>query len=138
MTELLYEPFKIKTVETLPEASPDRRRKWIEAAHFNIFKLKSSQITIDLLTDSGTSAMSDAQWAEMLKADESYAGSKSFDELEATGKEITGMPYIVPVHQGRAAEHILFSVLLNGGELIPSNGLFDTTGQILKTRAQKA
>ncbi|MEZ4754416.1 MAG: tryptophanase [Bdellovibrionota bacterium] len=124
---ILYEPFKIKSVEPLPEASPTERQHWIKEANYNIFKLHASQITIDLLTDSGTAAMSDSQWAAMLKADETYAGSKDFDALEATVQELTGMDYVVPTHQGRAAEHLLFSSLVKPGDLIISNGLFDTT-----------
>lgn len=124
---IVFEPFKIKSVEPLPLTSAEERQKWIKSAGFNVFALKSNQVTIDLLTDSGTSAMSDRQWAEMIRADESYAGSRNFVELEETVQELTGMPYVIPVHQGRAAEHLLFSTLLKGGEIIPSNGHFDTT-----------
>jgi len=127
MNNILFEPFKIKSVEQITLSTEEERRAWIESAGFNLFSLRSNQILIDLLTDSGTSAMSDVGWAEMLKADESYAGSRNFYELEETAQKITGMPFIVPVHQGRAAESILFSILLKGGELVPSNGLFDTT-----------
>lgn len=127
MTYPSFEPFKIKTVESLPLSTPEERAQWIAACHYNIFSLRAEQITFDLLTDSGTSAMSDRQWSAMMSADESYAGSRSFFELETTARELTGLEHILPVHQGRAAEHVLFSTLLKGGELIPSNGLFDTT-----------
>lgn len=124
---ILFEPFKIKAVEALPLSSPTQREEWIRAVGYNVFALVSSQVTIDLLTDSGTSAMSDKQWAEMMKADEAYAGSRSFLELEATARELTGMDFIIPVHQGRAAEHLLFSKILKPRQKVLSNGLFDTT-----------
>lgn len=125
--DLLFEPFKIKAVEALPFSTENERERWIREVHFNVFALTSRQVMIDLLTDSGTSAMSDLQWAEMMRADEAYAGSRSFEELQSTVRELTGMSEVMPVHQGRAAEHLLFSCLLKGGEAIPSNGLFDTT-----------
>jgi len=124
---VLYEPFKIKAVESLPITSGEDREKWIRKAGYNVFALNSDQITIDLLTDSGTGAMSDRQWGAMLAGDESYAGSRSFRELEATVRGITGFEYILPVHQGRSAEHLFFSCVLEEGQRIPSNGLFDTT-----------
>lgn len=124
---LLFEPFKIKAVEALPITTTEDRRQWIQAAGFNVFALNSDQVTIDLLTDSGTGAMSDKQWGAMLSGDESYAGSRSFRELEATVNDLTGFEHIIPVHQGRSAEHLFFSCLLERGQRIPSNGLFDTT-----------
>lgn len=127
MSKILFEPFKIKAVEALPISTMEERRRWIEESDYNLFSLRSDQITIDLLTDSGTSAMSDLQWAAMMSADESYAGSRSFTELEATARALTGMEFIIPVHQGRAAEHILFSTILREGDVVLSNGLFDTT-----------
>ena len=127
MTGILFEPFKIKVVEALPLSTQDERAEWIAAAGYNVFSLTSNQVLIDLLTDSGTAAMSDLQWSEMLKADESYAGSRSFIELEATARELTGMKHILPVHQGRAAEHLLFESLLTPGDIVPSNSHFDTT-----------
>lgn len=123
----LFEPFRIKAVEAIPISTPSERKEWIEEACFNVFSLTSDQVTIDLLTDSGTGAMSDMQWAEMLSADESYAGSRSFKKLEETATELTGMNFTIPVHQGRAAEHILFSELISTGDLVISNGFFDTT-----------
>jgi len=124
---VLFEPFRIKSVEQMPITSSEDRKKWIQEAGYNVFGLTAQQVTIDLLTDSGTGAMSDQQWAEMIRADESYAGSRSFLELEQTVKDITGMPFVIPVHQGRAAEHLLFSELVEKDQLIPSNGHFDTT-----------
>ncbi|MCB0336260.1 MAG: tryptophanase [Bdellovibrionales bacterium] len=126
-TGTLFEPFKIKAVEALPMATAEERKGWIEKAFFNVFSLASEQVTIDLLTDSGTGAMSDIQWGEMLQADESYAGSRSFKKLETIATELTGMEFAIPVHQGRAAEHILFSELVTPGSLVLSNGFFDTT-----------
>jgi tryptophanase len=99
----------------------------MEDAHYNVFSLTSDQVIIDLLTDSGTGAMSDKQWARMLEADESYAGSRDFRDLELLAQELTGMNFIIPVHQGRAAEHLLFSELITQGSLVVSNGFFDTT-----------
>ncbi|RMD85547.1 MAG: tryptophanase [Candidatus Dadabacteria bacterium] len=126
-SSILFEPFKIKSVEKLHLSTPKQRRLWIEEAGYNVFSLTSEQVVIDLLTDSGTAAMSDEQWSEMIKADESYAGSRNFLELEKTAREITGMEFILPVHQGRAAEHLLFSTILKEGDIVPSNSHFDTT-----------
>ncbi len=124
---ILFEPFRIKSVEQMPLSTEDQRTEWIREAGYNVFALRANQVTIDLLTDSGTGAMSDHQWAEMIRADESYAGSRSFLELEETVQGITGLPFVIPVHQGRAAEHLLFSELVERDNLIPSNGHFDTT-----------
>lgn len=121
------EPYKIKMVENIYSTTAEERTQWIEKAHYNIFNLKSNQVFIDLLTDSGTGAMSDAQWAELMRADESYAGSRSFDFLQHTIEELTGYPYVLPTHQGRAAENILFSTLIKEGDIIPGNAHFDTT-----------
>jgi len=127
MSTILFEPFRIKSVETMPISTVHERQKWVAEAGYNMFNLRSEQVMIDLLTDSGTVAMSDQQWAEMIRADESYAGSKTFFDLERAAKNIMGMEFVIPVHQGRAAEHLLFSTILKGGELIPSNSHFDTT-----------
>ena len=124
---ILFEPFKIKVVERLPIAQPAERAKWIEQIHYNVFALHSDQVTIDLLTDSGTGAMSDEQWGAMMSGDESYAGSKSFLDLERTVQKLTGFEYVIPVHQGRAAEHLYFGAVLEKGLAVASNGLFDTT-----------
>ena len=121
------EPYKIKMVESIHQSTPKMRKKWIEEASYNLFKLNSDQVIIDLITDSGTGAMSDKQWAEIMLGDESYAGSSSFLKLEKTVKSITGFKHFIPTHQGRAAENVLFSALVNKGDLIPGNSHFDTT-----------
>jgi len=121
------EPYKIKTVESIQISTPEQRKKWIEEASYNLFRLNSDQVIVDLITDSGTGAMSDKQWAEVMLGDESYAGSRSFIKLENTVKELTGFDYFIPVHQGRAAENVLFSALVKEGDFIPGNAHFDTT-----------
>jgi tryptophanase len=121
------ESYKIKMVETIRKSSREEREKWIREAKYNLFKLKSEQVYIDLLTDSGTGAMSDKQWSEMLIGDESYAGASSFYKMQAAIKDITGFDYFLPVHQGRAAENVLFSVLVKEGNTVPGNSHFDTT-----------
>ena len=121
------EPFRIKVVEPVKLISRSEREKSIAAAGFNIFKLPAEKIFIDLLTDSGTSAMSDYQWAGLMQGDESYAGCRNFFHLQETVRDITGFDYILPTHQGRAAENILFSTLLSTGDVVPSNIHFDTT-----------
>ena len=121
------EPYKIKTVESIQISTPEQRKKWIEEASYNLFRLNSDQVIVDLITDSGTGAMSDKQWAEVMLGDESYAGSRSFIKLENTVKDLTGFDYFIPVHQGRAAENVLFSALVKEGDFIPGNAHFDTT-----------
>ena len=121
------EPYKIKTVESIQMSTPEQRKKWIKEASYNLFKLNSDQVIVDLITDSGTGAMSDKQWAEVMLGDESYAGSRSFMKLENTVKDLTGFRYFIPVHQGRAAENVLFSALVKNGDFVPGNIHFDTT-----------
>ena len=121
------ESYKIKTVEALHRSTREERVKWIEEAKFNVFNLKSEQIFIDLLTDSGTGAMSDKQWSELMVGDESYAGASSFYKMKNAIKDIFGFDYFLPTHQGRAAENVLFSVLVKEGDIIPGNAHFDTT-----------
>lgn len=121
------ESYKIKMVETIRKSSREEREKWIKEAKYNLFRLKSEQVFIDLLTDSGTGAMSDKQWSEMILGDESYAGASSFYKMQAAIKEITGFDYFLPTHQGRAAENVLFSVLVKNGNVVPGNSHFDTT-----------
>lgn len=121
------EPFKIKTVEEIPITTKEEREIYIKEAFYNTFFLRSDTVTIDLLTDSGTSAMSSKQWAHMLDGDEAYAGSRSFFKFESILRELTGFKNIIPTHQGRAAERILFSVISKPGCIIPNNTHFDTT-----------
>ncbi len=121
------EPYKIKVVEPLRRSSREEREKWIKEARYNLFNLRSEQVFIDLLTDSGTGAMSHHQWSEMMLGDESYAGSASYFKLKKVINELLGMPYFVPTHQGRAAENVLFSATIKEGDLVPGNSHFDTT-----------
>jgi len=121
------EPYKTKMVEYIKPSTIEERKQWIKEADYNLFNLTSEKVFIDLLTDSGTGAMSDKQWAEMMVGDESYAGSQSFLKLKDTVKRLTGFDYFLPTHQGRAAENVLFSVLVKEGDVIPGNSHFDTT-----------
>tara|TARA_R110001583_G_scaffold163350_1_gene315459 strand:- start:1837 stop:3213 length:1377 start_codon:yes stop_codon:yes gene_type:complete len=126
--ELPYaEPYKIKMVESIKRSTKEQRLKWIKEADYNLFNLSSDKVFIDLLTDSGTGAMSDKQWGEMMVGDESYAGSSSFLKLKEVVKNITGFKYFLPTHQGRAAENVLFSALVKEGDVVPGNSHFDTT-----------
>ena len=121
------EAYRIKMVEPLKKSTREEREQWLKEAHYNLFGLKSEQVYIDCLTDSGTGAMSDRQWAAMMTGDEAYAGSKSFFQLKETIYNITGFEYVIPTHQGRAAENVLFSHLVKAGDIIPGNSHFDTT-----------
>jgi tryptophanase len=121
------EAYRIKMVEPLKKSTRAEREQWLKEAHYNLFGLKSEQVYIDCLTDSGTGAMSDRQWAAMMTGDEAYAGSKSFFQLKDTIGAITGFDYVIPTHQGRAAENVLFSHLVKAGDIIPGNSHFDTT-----------
>jgi len=121
------EPYRIKMVEPIRLSARTEREQWMKDAKYNVFQLKSEQVFIDLLTDSGTGAMSDRQWAAMMTGDESYAGASSFLNLKTTVQQLTGFEYFLPTHQGRAAENVLFSVLVKPGDVIPGNSHFDTT-----------
>ena len=123
----IIEPFRIRSVEPINTTTPEQRAGWLTEAGYNPFQLHADHVLIDLLTDSGTGAMSSRQWAAMIASDESYAGSPSFYRFEAAVKDITGFKHIIPTHQGRAAEHILFSSSVEAGKVIPSNTHFDTT-----------
>ena len=128
------ESYKIKMVEPLRKSTREEREQWIKEADYNLFQLKSDQVYIDCLTDSGTGAMSDRQWAAMMMGDESYAGSASFFQLKETITKITGFEYVIPTHQGRAAENVLFSHLVKAGAIVPGNSHFDTTKGHIESR----
>ncbi|OFY51672.1 MAG: tyrosine phenol-lyase [Bacteroidetes bacterium GWF2_41_31] len=121
------ESYKIKMVEPIRRSTREQREQWIEDAKYNLFNLRSDQVFIDLLTDSGTGAMSQMQWSEMMLGDESYAGASSYFKIKNAIKEITGFEYFLPTHQGRAAENVLFSTILKEGDIVPGNSHFDTT-----------
>jgi tryptophanase len=123
----IIEPFRIKSVEPIRMTTRDERRELLKAASYNLFKLHSDDVIIDLLTDSGTSAMSAAQWGAVMTGDESYAGAPSFYRFEAAVRDLMDFKHIIPAHQGRAAEHLLFSLIAKPGHVIPSNTHFDTT-----------
>jgi tryptophanase len=123
----IIEPFKIKSVEPLGLTTREERAKALEQAHYNLFNIKAEKVLIDLLTDSGTGAMSAAQWGGIMNGDESYAGARSYYNFEAEIKALTGLDEVIPVHQGRAAEKILFGVIAGKGKYIISNSHFDTT-----------
>jgi tyrosine phenol-lyase len=127
MTRTIIEPFKIKTVEPINFTTREYRERALKEAHYNLFLLKADDVLIDFLTDSGTAAMSSKQWAAIMDGDESYAGSRSFYKFEKVVKELTGFKHVIPTHQGRAAEKILFTVLGEKGKTIPNNTHFDTT-----------
>jgi tryptophanase len=123
----IIEPFRIKSVEPLHYTTPEERERYLEQAGYNLFLIEARHILIDLLTDSGTSAMSTEQWAAVMRGDESYAGSESFFRLKRVADGLTGFRHMIPTHQGRAAERILFTVMCKPGHVVPSNTHFDTT-----------
>ncbi|WP_420627193.1 tryptophanase [Candidatus Leptofilum sp.] len=123
----IIEPFRIKTVEPIRQTTRVERERLLAEAHYNLFLLKAEDVLIDLLTDSGTGAMSSGQWAGMMLGDESYAGAKSFYKFETAVRTITGLKHVIPTHQGRAAERILFGSVLKPGDIVPNNTHFDTT-----------
>jgi tyrosine phenol-lyase len=123
----IIEPFRIKSVEPIKFTTRAERERILEQGHYNLFLIRAEDVLIDLLTDSGTSAMSAEQWAGMMRGDESYAGARSFYRFEEKVRELTGLRHIIPTHQGRAAEKILFSIAGGAGKYVPSNSHFDTT-----------
>lgn len=130
------ESWKIKMVERIQKSTREEREKWLKKAHYNVFQLEAQKVYIDLLTDSGTGSMSDRQWAALMLGDESYAGATSFYKFKDTVTKITGFSHVIPTHQGRAAENVLFSYLVKKGNIIPGNAHFDTTkGHIESRRA---
>lgn len=121
------ESYRIKMVENIKKSTREEREQWIKEAKYNLFLLKSDYVFIDLLTDSGTGAMSDRQWSAMMLGDESYAGARSYYNMKSAIKEILGFDYFLPTHQGRAAENVLYSSLIKEGDVLPGNSHFDTT-----------
>ena len=132
------ESWKIKMVEPIKPSTRKEREQWLKEAHYNVFQLKAEQVYIDLLTDSGTGAMSDRQWSALMLGDESYAGATSFYKFEAVVQKLFGMQYVIPTHQGRAAENVLFSYLVKAGDVVPGNAHFDTTKGHIESRKAKA
>src|SRR5438874_10631259 len=134
----IIEPFRIKMVEPIKLTTPAQREEILHRAHFNPFQIPAEDVLIDLLTDSGTAAMSAEQWAGMLRGDESYAGARSWFHFEKVLHDLTGMAHILPTHQGRASERILFELLGGPGKVIPSNNHFDTTRANIEHSGAKA
>jgi len=127
LSKTIIEPFRIKSIEPIRWTTREQRENLLRAAHYNLFLVSADDVLIDLLTDSGTGAMSTHQWAGVMEGDESYAGSRSFDHFKRSVQDIFGFTYVIPTHQGRAAERILFNVMCKNGDVVPNNTHFDTT-----------
>ena len=127
MNEHPIEPFRIKSVEPIRRLSRPEREQILTKSGYNVFNITAEDVFVDLLTDSGTSAMSEHQWSGLMRGDESYAGCRNYFHLEEVVRRLTGYTHVIPTHQGRSAEHILFSVLIDKGDYVVSNTHFDTT-----------
>ena len=132
------ESWKIKMVEAIHKSTREEREQWIKDAHYNVFQLKADQVYIDCITDSGTGAMSDRQWSAMMLGDESYAGARSFYKMKDMITKLTGFENVLPTHQGRAAENVVFSALVHAGDYVPGNSHFDTTKGHIESRKAHA
>src|SRR5437762_7801060 len=125
--QTIIEPFRVKVVEPIRMTTREERESYLKEVSYNLFLLRAENVIIDLLTDSGTAAMSSEQWAAVMRGDESYAGSASFYRFESVVRDLYGFKHIIPTHQGRAAEKILFSVMCKPAQIVPNNTHFDTT-----------
>jgi tryptophanase len=138
VVKTIIEPFRIKTVEPIRMSTAREREGWLRECGWNLFLLSSERVLIDLLTDSGTGAMSSEQWSAMMRGDESYAGASSWFRFEQSVRSITGFKHILPTHQGRAAERILFTLTCGPGMAVPNNAHFDTTRANIEARGARA